>query len=262
MKDKKIYYYSDELEDDFVPPKNKTRVIDGSFNYIHKNFFWNIAEFFVYRIIMMPFASVYNKIKFRHKIVGKGKLKIVKKSGYFMYANHTIADGDAFIPNRVNAPRKTYTIVHPSNLSHKIGNNFLRMCGGTPLPSDIPATKNFISALEYFSNKGCAIQIYPEAHIWPYYTNIRPFKESSFRYPVKFDKPVFCFTNTFHQRRKGKVKVITYIDGPFYADKTLPQKEQEKKLRDEVYNAMIERAKLNTYEFVTYIKKQEDADKI
>lgn len=259
MKEKKIYYYSNELEDDFMPEKREPRVIDGSFKYVHGNIFWKIAEFFVYRVIMMPFAFIYDKIKFRHKIVGKEKLKQVK-SGYFMYANHTIADGDAFIPNIVNSPRKTYTIVHPANISHKMGNNFLRMCGAMPLPSDIPATKNFLSAVEHFSNKGCAIQIYPEAHIWPYYTKIRPFKENSFRYPVKFDKPVFCFTNTFHQRKNGKVRVITYVDGPFYADKTLLLKDQEKDLRDKVYESMVERAKLNTYEFVGYVKVDKNSN--
>jgi len=259
MKEKKKYYYSDELNDEFSGVSRKTRVIDEKFKYVHKNPFWKIGEFFAYRVIMLPFAWIYDKIKFRHKIVGKDKLKQVK-TGYFMYANHTLMGGDAFIPNIVNYPKKTYSVVHPDNISLKFGNTFLLLNGATPLPSTPSAMKNFINALDKLSQKG-AIQIYPEAHIWPYYTKIRPFKETSFRYPVKFDKPVYCFTNTYHKRKHGdRIKVITYIDGPFYADKTKPSKEQEVELRNKVYTAMCERAKLNTYEFAEYVRVDKEID--
>ena len=257
MKEQKVFYYKDELNDEFSGITRKTRVIDEKFKYVHKNIFWKICEFVAYRIIMLPFAYLYTKIKFRNKIVGKEKLKAAGKSGYFMYANHTLMGGDAFIPNIVNFPRKTYTIVHPDNISTKFGpwNTFLLMNGALPLPSNLKASKNFFAAMEHFAGKGKALQIYPEAHIWPYYTKIRPFKEISFRYPVKFDKPVFCFTNTYHKRRHGdKVKVITYIDGPFYKNPDLPPKEQEMDLRNRVYEAMCERAKLSTYEYTTFIK--------
>ena len=35
----------------------------------------------------------------------------------------------------------------------------------------------------------------------------------------------------------------------------LPTKDARKKLRDEVYNAMVERSKLNTVEIIKYVKK-------
>lgn len=81
---------------------------------------------------------------------------------------------------------------------------------------------------------------------------------TSFRYPVKYDVPAFCFTNTYHKRKNGKVQIITYIDGPFYPNKEMPSKERIQDLRDRVYNTMVERSKLSDYEFIKYIKKEED----
>ena len=249
-------YYTDELNDEFSGVTRNTITIDGNYEYIKRNPIWNLTAFFAYRIIMVPFAFLYNKIKFGHKIKNKKVLKQAKDTGYFMYANHTLMGGDAFIPNIINLPRKTYTIVHPDNLSVRGIKWFLEMNGAFPTPSDTKAMRNFLEAMEKRILEKAVIQIYPEAHIWPYYTKIRPFKATSFRYPVKFGEPTFCFTNTFHKRKfRKKPKVISYVDGPFYPDPSLPAKEQEQQLRDMVYNAMCERAKLNTYEFVKYIKK-------
>ena len=210
---------------------------------------------------MVPVAFIYTKLKFRHKIINKKVLKEVKGSGYFMYGNHTLFGGDAFIPNVINLPKKTYTVVHPDNLSKKGLKNFLEMNGAMPIPATASAMKNFMEAMEKHVVEGAVIQIYPEAHIWPFYTKIRPFKSISFRYPVKFNEPVFCFTNTFHKKRFGKKpKVITYVDGPFYPNTTLPAKEQEQDLRNRVYETMCERAKNNTYQYVTYKKKENTND--
>ena len=98
--------------------------------------------------------------------------------------------------------------------------------------------------------------IYPEAHIWPYYTKIRPFEAVSFKYPVALDVPVYALTNTYHQRKKGsdRVNIITYIDGPFYPDKSLKPKERQQVLRNQVYECMVERSRESDYEVICYQK--------
>jgi len=105
-------------------------------------------------------------------------------------------------------------------------------------------------------NKKQSITIYPEAHIWPYYIGIRNFKAVSFTYPIKFNKPVFCVTNTYQKKNNSsKVKMVSYIDGPFYPDMSLNKKDAQNKLRDIVYEKMVERAKNSNVEVVKYIKK-------
>ena len=251
---KKVFYYNDELNDDFSGVTRKTKVIDEKYKYIKRNPVWKLFEFVVYRIFVMPFAFIYIKCKFNHKVVGKEKLKRVK-GGYFMYTNHTLMAGDAFIPNVVNFPKKTFTIVHPDNISIVASRPFIEMCGAIPLPATPRATINFMDAIELRSKK-CVIQIYPEAHVWPYYTSIRDFKSTSFRYPIKYNRPIFVMTNTFVKKKWGKVpKVISYIDGPFECNKNLPPKEQEDELKERIYSVMLDRAKLSSYKYYEYIKE-------
>ncbi len=48
---------------------------------------------------------------------------------------------------------------------------------------------------------GACIGIFPEAHIWPFYTGVRPFVGTSFRYPVKLHAPVVAMAVTYRKRR-------------------------------------------------------------
>ena len=50
--------------------------------------------------------------------------------------------------------------------------------------------------------KKCVV-IYPEAHVWEYYTKIRPFPSTSFKFPVNCDVPAFCMTTTYYKRKFG-----------------------------------------------------------
>ncbi len=260
-KEQLTYYFTDELNDEFsneeLNKKVKDKIIDEKYKYIHKSFFWKLTNFIFYRLIAYPVACTYLCFKFRHKVIGKEKLKNYK-SGYFMFGNHTQELGDGFIPNVINYPRNTYIIVNSRNLAIPFLGKIFPYLGAIPLPSDLKSTKNFISAIDNLSNKNNCIMIYPEAHIWPYYTKIRPFKSTSFRYPVKLNKPCFALTNTYQQRKNGKVKITTYIDGPFYPNKDLDLKAQEEDLRNQVYDTMTERSKNSNFEFIKYVRRKDE----
>ncbi len=151
-------------------------------------------------------------------------------------------------------PKRNFFIVNPENISMKGLKHFVEMLGAIPIPGNKEAMRNFLQVIEKRIEKGYAITIYPEAHIWPYYTKIRPFKDVSFAYPIKLKTPVFCFTNTYQKygKKQEKVQMITYIDGPFFPDETLGSKEAKQKLRDQVYNTMVERSKNSNIEVVEY----------
>lgn len=248
----KIIYFKDEINDEFSGFVSETKKIDKNYKYINNNFFYKIKEFFAYRIIATPIAFLYDKIKFRRKIVNKKILKKVK--GAFIYGNHTQTIYDAFNPPILVFPKKNYTIVNPANLGIKFIGKFVPILGGLPVPDDLASYKNFLNAVKHFSNKSF-ITIYPEAHIWPYYTSIRPFSSKSFKYPIEFNKPAFCFTNVYVKRKfSNKPKIVTYIDGPFYAEGD-NLKEKQEDLRNKIYTNMLERSKLNNIEVIKYIKE-------
>ena len=258
----KIIYYSDELNDDFSGIKRDDPIIDSKFPFIHKNIFWNFLAILLYRVIVFPYDFIYMKLKFHHKTIGKEKLKGYRGK-YFIYGNHTQVPGDGFVGPKFIFPRKPYTVVSPANIALKGTRNFMMMLGAIPVPNDIHALRKFEEALKYYNDKHHPIIIYPEAHIWPYYTKIRNFKSVSFRYPLKNDAKVFCFTNVYQKRRHSlKPKMITYIDGPFEVNKELDFKNQVEDLRNQVYNQMVERAKLSTYEYKYHYVRKETSDEL
>lgn len=256
MKNNKIIYYKDELNDEFSPTTKTSRKIDENYKYIHKNPLWNLCSFLLQNVISVPIKVLYSKIKFKIQYIGKEKLRPYKNQGYFIYANHTQPFADTFIPSNPIYPKRNYFIVNPANVSLKPFRTIVEMLGAIPTPSNKIAMKNFLDAIEKKINSNSAITIYPEAHIWPYYTKIRPFKSVSFKYPIQFEKPTFCMTNTYQSYGKNndKIKIVTYIDGPFFSDKDLSIKEQKQDLRDKVYNTMVERSKNSNIEHIKYMK--------
>ena len=259
---KKIIYYQNELEDEFSSAQIKARAIDENYDY-DGGLGRKIARFFVYVIFAKPIAFMYLKLFYGHRIVNRKIIKdyIKKKSdkGFFLYGNHTNAGADALIPSMVCMPKNVSVIVHPNNVSMPVFGHVTPCLGAIPLPDDKKAMVNFMKSVEarVCKVKDC-ITIYPEAHIWPYYTHIRPFTDKSFGYPVKYKTPVFCFTNTYQKRFFfGGVRIVTYVDGPFYPEEDIPVVKSRRCLRDAVYDTMVKRSGNNNVEKIVYKKKQD-----
>ena len=251
----KTYKYKTE-QDEFIGEDLKLIDIDTDYRYIHNNILWNILEFIIYRIIMMPIAFFYSKLKFRAKIIGREKLKMVR-GGYFVYGNHTQPVLDTFLPTIALFSAKVYIICNRANMSIPIMGKMNKMLGAIPIPNKIDAMKNFLECIKKRVQNN-AVVIYPEAHVWPYYTKIRNFEDTSFKYPVKYNKPIYTFTTVYKERKNKKARVELYIDGPFFKDENVSQKEAQKKLRDEAYFTMSERSKLSNIEYVKYEQTKEN----
>ena len=259
MKNQKTVFYESEQTDEFSGISRNTLQIESDFPFCNDGIFWRIAEFFVYRVLMKPVAFLWCKLKFGMRFENRKVLKDFRDRGYFLYSNHTLMAGDAFVPNLVDTRKRTYVVVHPDNISIKGMKNFILMCGAIPLPTSMSGFRAFCEAIKRRSREGGIICIYPEAHIWPYFTGIRDFSDSSFAYPVKCDSPVFCSTVTYQKRRFTSVpRVTVYIDGPFYPDKELGLRAAQKKLCEEVKQTMKDRAKNSTYERIRYVKKESE----
>ncbi|MDE6408538.1 MAG: 1-acyl-sn-glycerol-3-phosphate acyltransferase [Anaeroplasmataceae bacterium] len=187
-------------------------------------------------------------------------MKAAKKTGAIIYGNHTTLLADAFVPNLIFSFRRNYIVVSPETTSIWGIRTLLGMLGAMPLTEKLTLKKKFIKALRQHLSKKKLITIYPEAHIWPYYTKIRPFDDASFKYAALFDKPVFALTNCYQKRKFGKKpKIVTYYDGPFYPKPELNTKENAAYLRDLVYQAMVDRTeKYSTYSYIEYIQIKDE----
>lgn len=246
---KTIYY--EKYTDNIVESKNQNYKIKEDYQWIHTNLIYRIISQIIYFIACI-FSVIYSKIVLKIKIENKDILKKYKKEGYFVYGNHTQTIGDVFVPRQI-VGKRFYTIASQSNLGIPVIGKILPMLGALVIPDNISQTKKFMKAVEKRIEQKNAIIIYPEAHVWPYYTKIRPFPSTSFKFPIETNSPTFCFTTTYYKRKnKEKPGIKIYVDGPFFPDMSIKPKEREKKLCNNIYNKMLERSKHSNYEYIIY----------
>lgn len=257
MKKKKVYFYH-SYDDEVLTNLKKPPQIDENYKYLPRNIFAKFWSWFYYRIIIFPIGWLYCKFK-RIKYVGLNKIRKCK-TGYFVYANHTHQFSDVFSPSVLTPTRKPYLIVNPQNLNVPLLGSSTKYLGALPLPEGMGAHKNFLKAIEFRLKQKHGIIIYPEARLWPFYTNIRPYDDSAFRYPVKYNVPTFCVTTTYQQKANGKCQIIIYVDGPYYIDSGLSAKENQAKLHNTVKNTMTDRARKSDCCVCDYIRIEEKAN--
>ena len=256
MKKNDVFYYQSE-KDDFFKQDKPLPKIDESYKY-KKGFWGKLYEFFLHRMVAPIIAFPYIKFFVREKYYGKEKLKPYRKKAYFLYLNHTQPIADAVSPNVMIFPKKLYIIVNKENLALPGIGGATKYLGAIPLPDNLKAAKNFSDTLKDITEKGKAIAVYPEAHVWPFYTGIRNFAPETLEPAVKYSSPVFTATRVYKSRgEKKKPRQEVYIDGPFFADTEISRKEAREKLKSEIFNAMAERASLSDVEWIKYIKKEE-----
>lgn len=246
------------MRDEFSEPSIKARKIDGSYKYSMHTRPFRFLRFILYRIIATPLAFIFCKIRLGLKVKNKKAARAVK-SPVFIFANHTQQTADAYIQSLAYFPRDLFVITHADNVSLPILGNITSYLGAIPLPDTRSAAHSFKASLESHISGGASVVIYPEAHIWPYYTKIRPFPKDSFSFPVRYGTPVFASTTVYKKRRFSKrPRALLYIDGPFYPSEALPYKERVEKLHREVYDAMCRRAKESDCEYIRYEKREEE----
>lgn len=255
---KQIFYYEDELNDDFATDTVRNiRPLPQKYQYVKRNPFSKLLSFLLYRVIVRPLVWGYVKVKFRHKFVGRKKL-CREKAGCFLYKNHVMLAGDAFIPNLISVRKRNYIITGKETNSLRTILPLMRALGNIPLGQNAAQNLAMLKCMRERVQQGASITVYPEAHIWPYYTRIRPFLETSFYYAVSMKTPVYCATTCFQKKRFGKTpRAVTFIDGPFYPEAGKSRAENAVYLRNKCYETMCARAaEHSTYAAYEYRKKE------
>ena len=237
------YYYYDERNDDFANNGIETKQLPADYEYLPKSRAFRFFKPVVYYPIR-GICSLCEKLgiamRGRNKKVLKDRRE--REKGYFIYGNHTSAFSDAVAGAVATFPRQCYVVCNPDALSIKGIRTLVRFLGALPTPSSRRNYADFVSAVDELYEKGRPIVVYPEAHIWPKYNEIRDFADVSFAYPVKLGAPCFAKTTIYKKKRGGRTKGFTVYDGPFYADSSLGEREARAELCARVKNAMRARA--------------------
>lgn len=257
----KTVYYNDLLNDEFSGTKIKRKPLGPRFKYVHKNPFFRFFAFLFYRVVAVPLFFFVSKIGYGVKVLGKANTRSLHLKGYFVYGNHTQIC-DAWNPQVfVTGGKRAYIVANQDATSISGVRTLVQMLGCIPVPERPEEVPGFRECLAYRIKQKAAIIIYPERHIWPYYTHIRPFPDDSFVYPAELNVPVIAQCTTYRRRKffkNGKPRMTIHLSSPIYPDMSLSLADRKKALRDQVYDFMVKHsAEDENIACVNYVKKAE-----
>ena len=257
----KTIYWSDELRDDFDEVGLKRPPVPEGYKYKRTNPIANFFGAILYHGVAKPIMGVYCWAK-GIKYVGKANLNELEGKGAFLYCNHTaITDVFKFQSQCFFWHRRVNILGYSDTLTMPIVRGLAKMLGYLPVPlkGDI---KNLTALGEackwYVVDKRQYVLIYPEAHIWPYYTKIRNFTPGSFNYPAMSGAPVVPIVTTWRKPKIGKKpKQTVYIGQPIFPLEELSAADNKNYLHEECLKAMKKMSEsVEQFEYIKYIKKE------
>lgn len=249
MKRQRVRYYHSFTED-FTESAQQDFALPEDYQWVPTGRRYRFLSGLTYGAALI-FGWIYCKCVLHLRIHGREKLKGVS-GGFFLYGNHTQSVGDVVIPAFCAWPRRIYTVVSPANYGIPVIGKVLPYLGALPTVHSIKGIKELSHAMETRLAQGRPIVIYPEAHVWDYCTEIRPFPDSSFKFPAKWDLPIFTMTTTYHRSRFFRRPVThVYLDGPFY-----PQGDSVRArtayLHAQAQETMTRRSRSSDYAYILY----------
>lgn len=258
--EKKTIYYKNPLQDDFAGTKITYKPLPPNYRYLARGPISFLLSGFLYYVIAKPLLYLVGKIGYGVKVKGRKNVKKLRHKGYFFYSNHTqILDGWA-MQCFVAGLKRTYIVANQDATSIPFVRGIVKLMGCLPVPYNIAESKKFQAAVAKIMDRHQAISIYPEAHIWPYCTHIRPFKDDAFVYPAALNAPIIVTCTTYRPRRvfkKRPPKVTIHVSKPIYPDMTLSLEGRKKQLRDRAYEFMVETASNDiNVEYIRYIREK------
>ena len=256
----KTIYWKDELRDDFDEVGLSRPPVPENYKYKRTNPINNFFSGILYHVIAKPVLGLYCLFK-GIKIVNKQEFKKLKGKGAYIYSNHVaISDVFKFQSYLCFNMKRVNIIGYSDTLSMPVVRNLCRALGYLPLPlkGDVQNMFNMTESLDFYTKKGQFVLIYPEAHIWPYYTKVRNFSSGSFIYPSKFMTPVIPVVTVWRKPKIGKKPKQTLVVGeiiyPKEGKSAVENKEYLHKKCLEQMQAISN--SYDQYEYIKYIKEE------
>ncbi|MBO4219521.1 MAG: 1-acyl-sn-glycerol-3-phosphate acyltransferase [Clostridia bacterium] len=242
VKHERVIYYSDPLNDDFAGTDINTCEIKPDFRYVRRSPVWRLLSFLAYYALAVPIVWTVSKIWLGLRFENRSSIRKLRGKGFFLYGNHT-QRLDAFVPSLAAFPVRAYIVAGPDAVSIPGIKNLVMMLGALPIPSSPSVLRRFIESVGIrISEKSC-VAVFPEAHIWPFYTGIRPFPDTSFRYPVLTGAPCVAMVTTYRRRRGlfslfGRPGMTVTFSEIFEPDPVLPPRQAQAELRRQAFEFM------------------------
>lgn len=252
---KQVRFYS-SFSDDFDQSADQDFKLDENYKWVRTDLRSRCLSGLIYGLAVI-LGGAYCKFFLHMRVKGRKKLKGLR-GGFFIYGNHTQPVGDVFIPALCVLPKRIYTVVSTANYGIPVIGKILPFLGALPIVDSLHGIKELSTAIEERLKKGHPVVIYPEAHVWEYYTHIRPFPDTAFKFPVKFDAPTFAMTVTYKKSRFFKRPIMeVFLDGPFHPQGSTA-KDKARNLHQKVFSAMCQRSKTSNCSYIVYKEKTQE----
>lgn len=239
------YEYPERCDQHMIKVKHlRDVVLDENYPYLQKGFRWKVQRataWVLYTFILSWLVRLTHGLR----VCDKKKLRKHQKefkNGAITICNH-VFEWDTICLSIAMGNRKFYFPAWAGNL---VGPNgpLIRMAGGIPIPESIKAMKVFKAAMEEVFETNTWVHYFPEAAMWYFYPDIRPFKKSAFQQAVKYNRPIIPMAYSFRPR-KGITKLFTknpcadlHIGDALFPDPELSPVAAAKKLQEDAYHMM------------------------
>jgi len=229
-------------------------VVDENYPFLDKSFGYRFMRRLMHLgiyVLVFTLSPLRYGIKFEGRKILREHKKLFR-NGAMTVSNHIHRWDFLFILQAVRY-RMMFFPALKDNLNGS-DEDFVRLAGGIPIPTEISTMKLFYQAFDEINAKKTWIHAYPESAMYPFYHHIRPFKKGVFtlahRYglpviPIGFlyRKPHFPHTLENILRKFGKKPLFPLITlrigEPLFFDKNLTRKEAVQKMRKECHEAIV-----------------------
>jgi 1-acyl-sn-glycerol-3-phosphate acyltransferase len=207
-----------------------------------------MLSFVFYYLIAFPLLWIYVTfllgVRFRHR-----KYLRDIKGGAVLVSNHVHTLDSAM--NGVAAfPKKPIFTGLKANFRLPLAGFLVNILGTVPVPETRSESRVFLNELTRHARSGRFVHFFPEGHLIPYDTELRPFKKGAFQVAEEADVPIVPIGIAFKEKTSifpllAKQKVVLSVGKPIYPDSFRLKREQIAYLQDASFGAMQSLIKLH-----------------
>lgn len=216
--------------------------VDERYRFVNRNIFFRLGSALLFYVIAVPLLDIVSRLFFGLKITGKKNMRYLK-GGAVTVTNHVHMLDSPMVACTL-FPRKPFFATLKSNFEIPVVRRLVRLLGGVPIPESPKALHAFMESMRVQLEKGRIVHFYPEASLWPWHDELRPFRNGAFHLAVKSGVPVLPMVFTFRQpgklmsRLRKKPLITLRIGAPEYPVQAGTERSRVLQIRSAVQEAM------------------------
>ncbi len=176
--------------------------VDTHYRFVNRNIFFRIGSTLLFYLIALPLLDIASKLFFGLRIEGKRNMRYMK-GGAVTVTNH-IHMLDSPMVACCLFPRKPFFAALKSNFEIPVIRHLVRLLGGVPIPESPKALHAFMESMRKELEQGHIVHFYPEASLWPWHDELRPFRNGAFQLAVQSNVPIIPMVFTY--RKPGALR--------------------------------------------------------